>query len=254
MWKKKNKKNFSASGDATTSNNKNKFVSSKGNYPPCQHCSKMGHPLFRCWRRPDAKCSKCNQLGNEAVICRTKIKEREADAQVADQEEEDEEDRLFVVAFFSGSDSSDSWLIDSGRTKHMTYDKELFKELRSSETSKVRIGNGQNTIVKGKGTIAILSCSGTKLISDVLYVPEIDQNLLSVSQLIEKGFKVHFEDKHCLIKDASGQEMFKVKMRGKSFTLYPLEEKQTAFTVKESVTEIWHKRLGHYHHQGLLLL
>ena len=60
----------------------------------------------------------------------------------------------------------------------MTYDKELFKELRSSETSKVRIGNGQNIAVKGKGTIAIVSCSGTKLISDVLYVPEIDQNLL----------------------------------------------------------------------------
>jgi len=35
MWKKRNKKNFSASGDATTSNNKNKIVSSKGNYPPC---------------------------------------------------------------------------------------------------------------------------------------------------------------------------------------------------------------------------
>jgi predicted aspartyl protease len=254
MWKKKNKKNFSASGDATKSNNKNKIISSKGNYPTCQHCNKMGHPPFRCWRRPDAKCSKCNQIGHEAVICRTEFKEQEADAQVADQEEEDEEERLFVATCFSGSDSSDSWLIDSGCTNHMTYDKELFKELRSSETSKVRIGNGQNIAVKGKGTIAIVSCSGTKLISDVLYVPEIDQNLLSVGQLIEKGFKVHFEDKHCLIKDASGQEMFKVKMRGKSFTLNPLEEKQTAFTVKESVTEIWHKRLGHYHHQGLLLL
>jgi len=56
----------------------------------------------------------------------------------------------------------------------MTYDTELFKELRSSETSKVRIGNGQNIVVKGKGTIAIVSCSGIKLIFDVLYVPEID--------------------------------------------------------------------------------
>ena len=72
--------------------------------------------------------------------------------------------------------------------------------------------------------------------------------------MIEKGFKVHFEDKYCLIKDTSGQEMFKVKMRGKSFTLNPLEEEQTAFPTKESATEIWHKMLGHYHHQGLLLL
>ena len=57
-----------------------------------------------------------------------------------------------------------------------------------------------------------------------------------------------------MIKDASGQEMFKVKMRGKSFTLNPLEEEQAAFPTKESAIEIWHKRLGHYNHQGLLLL
>ena len=136
----------------------------------------------------------------------------------------------------------------------MAHDKELFKELKSIEISKVRIVNGQHIAVKGKGTIAIASCSGTKLISDVLYVPEIDQNLLSIGQLLEKGFKVHFEDKYCLIKDAFGQEMFKVKVRGKSFTLNPLEEEQVAFPTKESATEIWHKRLGHYHHQGLLLL
>ena len=52
----------------------------------------------------------------------------------------------------------------------MTHDKELFKELRSTEISKVKIGNGQHITVKGKVTIAIASCSGIKLISDVLHV------------------------------------------------------------------------------------
>ena len=36
------------------------------------------------------------------------------------------------------------------------------------------------------------SCDGTKLITEVLFVLEIDQNLLSVSQLVEKRFKVLF--------------------------------------------------------------
>ena len=49
---------------------KGKFGNQKKSYPPCQHCGKKGHPPFRCWRRPDAKCSKCNQLGHEAVICK----------------------------------------------------------------------------------------------------------------------------------------------------------------------------------------
>ena len=86
----------------------------------------------------------------------------------------------------------------------------------------------------------------------MLYVPEIDQNLLSVGQLIEKDYKVVFEDKSCLIKDAVSQDIFRVKMRRKSFALNPLKGEQIAFPIKENITKVWHKRLGHYHHQGLL--
>ena len=46
--------------------------------------------------------------------------------------------------------------------------------------SKVQIGNGHYIVVEGNGTVAISSCSGTKLIFDVLYVPQIDQKFLSV--------------------------------------------------------------------------
>ncbi|KAA8534200.1 hypothetical protein F0562_031608 [Nyssa sinensis] len=39
--------------------------------------------------RPDAKCSKCNQLGHEAVICKGKAQQQEVEAQIVDQEVED---------------------------------------------------------------------------------------------------------------------------------------------------------------------
>ncbi|KAA8550464.1 hypothetical protein F0562_002148 [Nyssa sinensis] len=193
MRKKKNKKNFAASGDATANSNKNKIEGTKGNHPPCQHCGRKGHPPFKCWRRSDAKCSKCNQLGHEAVICKGKAQQQEVEAQVADQEVEDQ---LFVATCFASSRSSESWLIDSGCTNHMTYDKELFKELESTTITKVRIGNGDHIAVKGKGTMAIESCL-----------------------------------------DAAGQEMFKVRMRGKGFSLDPIEEKQAAFPISESTTQ-----------------
>ena len=64
-----------------------------------------------------------------------------------------------------------------------------------------------------KWTVAIESLTGLKYISDVLYVPDIDQNLLSVALLVEKGFKVIFEENWCLIKDAKGKDVFRVKMR-----------------------------------------
>ncbi|XP_016679117.1 uncharacterized protein [Gossypium hirsutum] len=176
--------------------------------------------------KPDAKCSKCNQLGHEAVICKVKGQVQEVDAQVVDQEEEDQ---LFVITCFSGKESSESWLIDSGCTNHMTYDKELFEELRNTEVKRMRIGNGEYLEVKGKGTVAITSYEGTKFVSDVLFVPKIDQNLLSVGQLLDKGYKVLFENKQCLIRDANGRDLFNVKMKGKSFTFNPMEKEQMAF-------------------------
>ena len=36
----------------------------------------------------------------------------------------------------------------------------------------------------------------------LMYVPDIDYNLLSVGQLVEKGFKVTFEEGKCLIFDS----------------------------------------------------
>jgi len=77
-------------------------------------------------------------------------------------------------------------LIGSGCTNHMTYDKTLFKDLQHIKIIKVRIRNGGYIPTKRTGNIAIITNSGTKIISDVFYVSNIDQNLLSMGQLIEK--------------------------------------------------------------------
>ena len=98
----------------------------------------------------------------------------------------------------------------------MNNDQKLFKELDKTIVSKVKIGNHDFILIKGKGTIVVESLTGLKHIFNILYVSKIDQNLLSVAQLVEKDFKVIFEDKWCLIKDGKGKDVFKVKMRAKS--------------------------------------
>ncbi|XP_068466836.1 uncharacterized protein [Phaseolus vulgaris] len=229
LWRNKGSqiKQNQQGNEEVVAHNNNK----RRNYPPCKHCNKLGHPPFKCWRRPDAKCNKCNQLGHEAVICRNQSEQqdvnqseqKDVDAQFANEEE----DVLFVATGLSNNISSASWLIDSGCTNHMTYEKKLFKELKPSKISKVKIGHGGHISVKGIGTIVVATHSGTKTITDVLYVPNIDQNLLSVGQLLQKGFKVFFEDNHCLIKDATGQDLFKVQMRDKSFSLDLFQEESS---------------------------
>jgi hypothetical protein len=127
--KKKYFKKYQLSSNENTANNINqsKGRNSKRSYPPCQHCRRTGHPPFKCWKRPDAKCNKCNQLGHAAVICKNKFQIREANAQVADQ---DDEDQMFVATCFSTRSSSECWLVDSGCTNHMTLT-ELFSRTSS---------------------------------------------------------------------------------------------------------------------------
>ena len=82
--KNKNKKN---SEGISTNTTKGKTGHSKKSYPPCKHCNKKGHPPYKCWRRPDAKCSKCNQFGHEAVICKNNGQQQEVEAKIVEGEE-----------------------------------------------------------------------------------------------------------------------------------------------------------------------
>ena len=136
-------------------------TSSKRNYPPCKHCGKEGHSPFKCWRRADARC---NQLKHEAVICKNKGQQQEVESQIIDGEEEDQ---LFVETCFLSNASSESLLINSDYTNHMTYDKSLFK-LQPTNITKVKIGDGKHIAEEGKGIIAFTTCSSIKTISNVL--------------------------------------------------------------------------------------
>ena len=64
------------------------------------------------------------------------------------------------------------------------------------------MGNASSSMVEGKGDVVMNLTSGKKLtLMDVLFVPEIRKNLVSVSLLNKKGFKLVFEsDKHALTK------------------------------------------------------
>jgi len=134
---------------------------------------------------------------------------------------------------------SDFWMIDSGCTNHMTYERNLFKEFIPMENKKVRIGNGDCIPAKGKGFVSTKINSGTKIISDVLYVPDIDKSLFSVGQLIEKGFKLLFGDKYCRIFYSTKQEILQVEMRGKSFSFNTIEDAHKPCKTKDELEDLF---------------
>ncbi|XP_020089023.1 uncharacterized protein LOC109710699 [Ananas comosus] len=148
-----------AAGENSASNPKNNW----GRYSSCQHCGKQNHPYFRYWKRPDVRCRRCQKLGHIEKFFKEKGNQQQGEAHAAVQQKVDQ---LFVASCFSSSTPCDSWLVDSGCTNHMTSDEKLFINIDKSLKSKVRIGNGEYLEVKGKGTVAIESCAGTKLVSD----------------------------------------------------------------------------------------
>ncbi|KAK9708357.1 hypothetical protein QE152_g27238 [Popillia japonica] len=95
------------------------------------------------------------------------------------------------------------WYIDSGATSHMTWDRTLFKSYSNCDTE-VMLPDGNNIKVKGKGTIRVQvtneDCKYQFLnILNALYVPQITENLLSVSTLENKGYEIVFKDQECKI-------------------------------------------------------
>ncbi|KAG6496746.1 hypothetical protein ZIOFF_044618 [Zingiber officinale] len=222
----------------------------KGNAEGSSSNKGTNHPHYKCWRRPDVKCNNCHKFGHTARFCQEKDSRQDATEGAANNEVE----LMFTASCFATSVTRRSWLVDSGCTHHMSYDEKSFAILDQSFYAKVKIKNGDYIDVEGRGDVVVDGLKGRKLISDVLYVPKIDQNLLSVGQLVQKGYKVMFEEGLCLIADSSGKEILKIQMKNKSFSFDPVSQGQQAMAAQDNEEELWHRRLGHFHSKGIEFL
>ncbi|KAG8499379.1 hypothetical protein CXB51_005983 [Gossypium anomalum] len=181
-------------------------------------------------------------------LCKNKGK-AQAQQQIQAQAVEDlqpQEEHVFTASCFASSSIVRcDWLVDSGCTHHMAADEKLFKDLDRSFVSKIKIGNRNLIEAKGRGDMVINTCSGNKVISDVLFVPDIDQNLLNVRQLVEKGYSLVFKNDSCIVEDSHGQELVTVAMTDRCFMLDVNQLEKKAYTSLADNTGLWHKRLGH---------
>ena len=74
-----------------------------------------------------------------------------------------------------------------------------------------------------KGIVGILTKQGeSKYIPDVYHVECLKHNLLSIGQLIQKGYRVYIEDYHCVIKGKRPSNHLIAKVSMTSNRLFPL--------------------------------
>ncbi|CAI8608406.1 unnamed protein product [Vicia faba] len=79
---------------------------------------------------------------------------------------------------------------------------------------------------------------------DVLYMPSITKNLLSVSKLaVDNNILVEFDANYCFVKDKlTGKAILRGTLKERLYQLSGIEKDQHAYI---SLKESWHRRLGH---------
>ena len=138
----------------------------------------------------------------------------------------------------------EEWILDSGASMHMTGRRDLFDWLRKWETACVELPDGTKTVAN---EMRYVKLSKDLCLKNVLYVPSLKCNLISIGQLLkEKDYIVTFTDSFCVIQDRTSRNPIGVgKLRNGVYYYKPLQgEKVNAVKVEEKY-ELWHRRLGH---------
>ena len=83
----------------------------------------------------------------------------------------------------------DGWWIDTGASRHVCYDRAMFKTYMNAGNKKVLLGDTHTTNVAGIGDVELKFTSGkTLILKEVMHVPEIRKNLVSGFLLNKAGF------------------------------------------------------------------
>lgn len=151
-----------------------------------------------------------------------------------------------------------TWFLDFGCSNHITHDKRVFSQLDESSNSQVELGDSKQVKIIGKAVIAVHTQEGEeKHIHGVHYSSNITQNLLSVGQMIQKGYRLVFDDDHYqVINKRMKKTVAVVKMSLNNLFSLNLETLHK-FALKNEVVDeswLWHLRYGHLNYKGLQLL
>ena len=121
-------------------------------------------------------------------------------------------------------------------------------------SQKVTLGDDYQYPIKGVGESNHKLNSGNSLkMKDVLYVPGLKKNLLSISALKKKGFRVAFIDGEVLMwpKGKTMEEAIVIgKEEGGLYKLKGHSEEALTHSI-ENPCELWHRILAHINYKSL---
>ncbi|CAH2088790.1 unnamed protein product [Euphydryas editha] len=152
---------------------------------------------------------------------------------------------VFLTRGFSQSD----WHLDSGASTHLVSNKNLLSNVcYQPKIKEIIVANKTIVPVECSRDLQITTCVGSKNheinVNNVLYVPNLTTNLLSVSRIIANGNRVEFDQHGCSIYNSQNDCIGIAKLENGVYKLNVKIEQVFAASVKVSSTT-WHRRLTH---------
>lgn len=157
-----------------------------GNRPICQVCGRSGHTALKCYHRFDLSF------------------QGEGNSNNSDQNT-DEPQAMLATA---NTVADPQWYLDSGASNHVTSDgASLTNKIDYKGKGKLTVGNGHSLPIIATGRITI-SCSKPLILNQVLYVPGIHKNLISISQLsVDNNVSIVFDTNICFVIDKTTKQV-----------------------------------------------
>ncbi|TXG67555.1 hypothetical protein EZV62_008830 [Acer yangbiense] len=205
-------------------NRNHKDYAADDSKPACKICKKKNHDTSNCWHRGKPQCFNCKKFGHVEKDCRYKQNVNQA------KKENDDEGTLFYACQSAVEKKDSTWHLDSGCSNHMSGNENIFLDVDSAVTPKVKLGNGAIVESKGKGRIS----------------------------LVENGYRLHFEDGGCTIFDKKEKDLVIAYVQMKRNRNFSIDLHCGAIMALKSEvvqdTWLWHKRFCHLNFKGLKLL
>jgi transposase InsO family protein len=205
---------------------------------------------------PDRGCFCCGELGHLAFNCPYNKSPRAMSGRNASTSgTTGGAARMATTAGASGEVDDDGLLcfvVDSGATDHMIDSclhlvnyQALLKPLR------IRLANDDVMYAEGKGDLFV-DVAQRICLTNVLFVPGLLSNLLSVTALATKGCRVSFDDKAVVFYDKTDRPVIVGHRDGASY-MVQMVPVRTAWAAQCQTTNVdyWHRRLGHIGRDGL---
>ncbi|GBO12973.1 Copia protein [Araneus ventricosus] len=154
----------------------------------CFRCNKRGYIARFCDKT--VACHHCGKFGHKKRNCRNLTHKKPPFKEEA-----------AVVSFVVGEGEVKKFIVDSGALSHMCSQRERSEELKPSFGTVSCAAKSSLLEVAGTGVIRGRLKNGQEIVlTNVLFIPKLNGNLISVKQIQKAGYSVHFKDNKAIVK------------------------------------------------------